>query len=541
MVSHASKENWRAWTADAVGRVRTDVGRVRATRLGGTVGTGSAAGSAVLAIDQGTTGTTALVVDRAGAVRGRGYAPVRQRYPQPGWVEHDARQIWQTVLAAARDALAAAGRPRLAAVGITNQRETTVVWDRATGKPVAPAIVWQCRRTAQRCDDLRAAGLEAFFQERTGLLLDAYFSGTKVAWVLEHVPGVRQRAEAGEVVFGTVDAWVLWNLTGGAVHATDASNASRTLLLDVATGSWSPDLLRTLAVPAAMLPEVAPSSAVLGETVACGSIAAGVPVAGVAGDQQAALFGQACFTPGLAKTTYGTGCFLLLNTGEQRVRSRNRLLTTIAWRLGREQPLCYALEGSVFTGGAVVQWLRDELGLIATAADSGPLAESVPDTGGVYLVPAFTGLGAPYWDQAARGTIVGLTRGTTRAHLVRAALEAIAHQVADVVEAMEADAGARLETMRVDGGAAANDFLLQFQADLLGRPVVRPANLETTATGAAALAGLATGFWSTPAEVAAAIQIDRRFEPRMPDADRARLRDGWKAAVARSRSSTIPP
>ncbi|MGH2352020.1 MAG: glycerol kinase GlpK, partial [Chloroflexota bacterium] len=466
----------------------------------------------------------------------RGYAAVQQRYPRPGWVEHDAQQIWQTVLDASAQALSSLGSRPPAAIGITNQRETTVVWDRHTGQPLGPAIVWQCRRTARRCDELRAAGLADLFADRTGLVLDAYFSGTKIEWLLEHVPGLRPRAEAGDALFGTIDAWLLWNLSGGAVHATDVSNAARTLVLDVDTGEWSADLLRVLNVPAAMLPRIAPSSAVLGETMPVGPFAGGLPIGGMAGDQQAALFGQGCYAPGEAKTTYGTGCFLLLNTGRQRSPSRHRLLSTVAWRLGETAPLEYALEGSVFTGGAVVQWLRDELGLVATAAETADLAGTVPDTCGVYLVPAFTGLGAPYWDQDARGAIVGLTRGVTRAHLVRAALEGIAHQVADVVQAMEDDAGTTLTQMNVDGGAAANDFLMQFQADLLGRPVVRPAILETTALGAAHLAGLATGFWPSREALVATRTVERRFDPSMSAAERDRLRAGWKAAVERARS-----
>ena len=492
------------------------------------------ADAVILAIDQGTTGTTALALNRAGDVVARGYARVQQYYPQPGWVEHDPLQLWQTVLDAAAEALHGAGSPAVHAIGITTQRETTIVWDRRTGQPAGPAIVWQCRRTARRCDELQAAGLAPLFQERTGLVLDAYFSGTKVQWLLEHVPGLREQATRGDALFGTVDSWLLWRLTGGRVHATDVSNASRTLLLDVDTGSWSPDLLRILGVPKAMLPRVVPSSGVIGETVAAGPIPAGVPVAGIAGDQQAALFGQACFQPGTAKTTYGTGCFLLLNTGGQRVHSRHRLLSTIAWQLGAGAPLTYALEGSVFTGGAAIQWLRDELGLIATAAETAQIAASVPDTAGVFFVPAFTGLGAPYWDPDARGLIAGLTRGTTRAHLVRAALEAIAHQVADVVEAMKQDAGTPLLEMKVDGGAAENDFLLQFQADLLGCPVVRPRLLETTAFGAGALAGLAIGFWPSTDALAGTWRADRRFEPVLPASQRAAQRAAWKEAVARA-------
>ncbi|HEX2036335.1 MAG TPA: glycerol kinase GlpK [Chloroflexota bacterium] len=494
----------------------------------------------VLSIDQGTTGTTVLVVDGGGTVLSRGYAPVTQHYPQPGWVEHDPRELWQTVLDASAQALALLPGARPAALGITNQRETTIVWDRRSGEPLAPAIVWQCRRTAARCDALRAAGLTESCARRTGLVLDAYFSATKVEWLLQHLPGLRQRAADGEALFGTVDSWLLWHLTGGAVHATDITNASRTLLLDVESGTWSPEMLELFGVPEAMLPRVVPSSGMVGETVATGAIPGGVPIAGVAGDQQAALFGQACYAPGEAKTTYGTGCFLLLNAGERRPHSRHQLLSTIAWQLGPAQPLVYALEGSVFNGGTVVQWLRDELGLIATAAESEALAASVPDSGGVSLVPAFTGLGAPYWDGEARGAILGLTRGTTRAHLVRAGLEGIAHQVADVVAAMEADAGTSLRQMNVDGGAAANDFLMQFQADLLGRPVVRPANLETTAFGAAYLAGLATGVWPGPQALQSTRRVERRFEPAMTESTRARLRAGWRAAVERVRSTTTP-
>ena len=490
----------------------------------------------ILAIDQGTTGTTVLLVDRGGAVIARGYAAVTQHYPRPGWVEHNPRQIWQTVLDAATQALAAGGHPPIAAIGITNQRETTVVWDRRTGKPVAPAIVWQCRRTAPMCRALQEMGLAALFEARTGLLLDAYFSGPKIAWLLEHVPGLRARAADGEVLFGTVDSWLLWQLTGGAVHATDVTNASRTLLLDIDAGKWSPELLATLGVPPQMVPCVVPTSGVAGETVSTGAIPAGVPVASLAGDQQAALFGQACFVAGAAKTTYGTGCFLLLNTGLDRARSFHRLLSTVAWEIGPAARLRYALEGSVFAGGAVVQWLRDELGLIATAGETVALAASVPDTQGVTFVPAFTGLGAPHWDPDARGTIVGLTRGAGRAHLVRAGLEAIAHQVADVVAAMEADAGAPLVEMKVDGGAAANDFLMQYQADLLGRPVLRPVNLETTALGAATLAGLAVGVWSGTDELAAHWRLDRRFEPGMSSADRRQHRETWQNAVERARS-----
>ena len=492
---------------------------------------------AVLAIDQGTTGTTALVLDEGGRIVGRGYSPVTQRYPQPGWVEHDAEQIWQTVLDAAAQALTAAHTTTPTAIGITNQRETTVVWDRHTGTPIAPAIVWQCRRTAARCDSLRAAGQAPTFQSQTGLVVDAYFSGTKIEWLLDNVPGARSRAEDGELRFGTIDSWLVSKLTGGAAHATDVTNASRTLLYDIHRGDWSAPLLELLRVPPSVLPTVVPSSGPIADTTSVGAIPAGVPIAGIAGDQQAALFGQAAFSSGSAKTTYGTGCFMLRNTGQAAVPSKNQLLTTVAWQLGAGQPLTYALEGSVFIGGAVVQWLRDELGLISTAAETAALAESVPNSAGVYVVPAFAGLGAPYWDQDARGAIVGLTRGAGRAHLVRASLEGIAHQVADVVEAMNADSGRPLAEMRVDGGAAANDFLMQFQADILGVPVRRPVNLETTAFGAAALAGLATGVWSSLDEIAATLAVERTFEPRMAESERARLRTGWKDAVRRTRAT----
>ena len=493
----------------------------------------------LLSIDQGTTGTTALVIDEGGRILSRGYSPVMQHYPQPAWVEHDATQIWHTVLEATSQALTAAHYPAPTAIGLTNQRETTVLWDRLTGEPLAPAIVWQCRRTATRCDELRAAGFAPLFQSHTGLVLDAYFSGTKIEWLLDRVPDARARAAAGELCAGTVDSWLVYKLTGGAAHVTDVTNASRTLLFDIHTGAWAERLLNELHVPAAILPRVVPSCGVIAQTSSLtdSAIPAGIPIAGIAGDQQAALFGQAAFTAGSAKTTYGTGCFLLLNTGTDAVRSRNQLLTTVAWQLGSEAPLTYALEGSVFIGGAVVQWLRDELQLIQSAAETAEIAASVPDSAGVYVVPAFAGLGAPYWDQEARGAVVGLTRGAGRAHLIRAALEGIAHQVADVVEAMDADSGSPLAEMRVDGGAAANDFLMQFQADILGTPVKRPVNLETTAFGAAALAGLATNVWSSLEEVASTLAVERTFEPRMSERERQRLRDGWKDAISRTRAT----
>jgi glycerol kinase len=494
-----------------------------------------AAARHVLALDQGTSGSTALVVDEEGRVRGRGYAELPQYYPEPGWVEHDPEEIWSTISAAAQQALRAArvDDDDVAAIGITNQRETTIVWDRTTGAPIHRAIVWQCRRTAPMCDRLRAEGFEASVRERTGLVLDAYFSGTKIRWLLDHVPGARERAEGGALAFGTVDSWLVWKLTGGQVHATDVTNASRTLCLDLHTTRWDDEMLRMLGVPRVILPEVRPSAGVFGETAKLGWLRAGVPISGIAGDQHAALFGQACYERGAAKNTYGTGCFALLNTGPAPVRSTHGLLTTTAWRIG--DTTTYALEGSVFVAGAALQWLRDGLGILEKAADSEALAASVPDTGGVYLVPAFVGLGAPYWDQYARGTIVGLTRGTTRAHLVRAALEAIAYQSRDVLDAMVADASLPLRALRVDGLAAGNDFLCQFQADLLDVPVERPAVLDTTALGAASLAGLGAGVWPSLEEVAAHCTIERVFEPSSDDAVREARYAGWRRAVERAR------
>jgi len=493
------------------------------------------AGRFLLALDQGTSGSTALVVDAEGVVRARGYAELPQHYPEPGWVEHDPEDIWATMAEAAAVALARAGigGREVAAVGITNQRETTVVWERATGAPIHRAIVWQCRRTAAVCERLRAEGLEATVRERTGLVLDAYFSGTKIAWLLDHVPGARARAGRGELAFGTVDTWLLWKLTGGRVHATDVSNASRTLCLNLATVDWDAPMCAMLDVPHEVLPVVVDSAGVCGETVDLGWLPAGVPIAGIAGDQQAALFGQACFTAGAAKNTYGTGCFALLNTGDRPVASHHGLLTTLAWRI--EGRTTYALEGAVFIAGAAVQWLRDGLGIIATAGETEALARSVGDTGGVYFVPAFVGLGAPYWDQRARGIIVGLTRGTTRAHLARAALEAIAYQSRDVLDAMAADAKASLGEVKVDGGAIANDFLCQFQADVLDATVARPAVIETTALGAAYLAGLGSGLWRSLDAVAERHAIDRHFTPSMDALARAEGYAGWRRAVERAR------
>ena len=488
----------------------------------------------ILALDQGTTGSRALVVDPDGLVRGSGYVELAQHYPRPGWVEHDPEQIWTTTIEAVARAIAHARITvsDIAAIGITNQRETAVVWDRKSGRPIHHAIVWQCRRTAPFCEQLRADGLEAEFRDRTGLVLDPYFSGTKIRWLLDEVPEARGRAERGELAFGTVDSWLLWRLTDGRVHATDVSNASRTLCFDIRTLQWSGSLCGQLGVPMAMLPEVRPSAGLFGET-AGGDLPAGIPVTGMAGDQQAALFGQACLEPGMAKNTYGTGCFVLLNTGERPVASERGLLTTVAWQL--DGTTTYALEGSVFVAGAVVQWLRDGLGIISRADESQALAESVPDTGGLYLVPAFTGLGAPYWDPYARGTIIGLTRNTTVSHVARAALDSMAFQTRDVLEAMQRDAGLKLDHLKVDGGAAANNLLLQFQADLLGVAVRRPVVAETTALGAAYLAGLAVGYWKDTDDVVRNWALDREFTPAMAPSVRGGLYGRWQKAVARSR------
>jgi glycerol kinase len=489
----------------------------------------------ILALDQGTTSSRAVLFDHAGrVVESRAYE-FTQHFPQPGWVEHDANEIWESQLRALRDTVEGAGIPygEIAAVGITNQRETAVVWDRATGEPIHHAIVWQSRQTVPICQELVGRGLEALFRERTGLVVDAYFSGTKVKWLLDVVPGARERAARGELAFGTIDAWLVYKLTGGRVHATEYSNASRTLLYDIRELRWDPDLLEALEIPAAILPEVRDSSGTFGETLPELTGGEALPIGGVAGDQQAALFGQTCFEPGRAKNTYGTGCFILMNTGTEARRSASGLLTTIAW--GQGGRVEYALEGSIFVAGAAVQWLRDQLGLIADASESEALARSVEDTGGVYLVPAFTGLGAPYWDPQARGTIVGLTRGSGRAHLVRAALESIAYQSRDVLQCFEKDTGLRAEALQVDGGATANDFLMQFQADVLGIPVRRPEVLETTALGAAYLAGLSVGFWADRADVEKNWREGRRFEPEMAPAQRDALYAGWVAAVERSR------
>jgi glycerol kinase len=491
----------------------------------------------VLALDQGTTSSRSILFDHDGNVVATAQREFAQHFPRSGWVEHDAEEIWATQAATIAEVLARAhATPAdLVAVGITNQRETTVLWDRATGRPVAPAIVWQDRRTADFCAQLKSDGHEPEVARRTGLLLDPYFSGTKLAWLLDEDPGLRARAERGELAFGTIDCWLAWKLSNGAEHVTDASNASRTLLLNLTTGEWDDDMLALLRIPRGVLPRVVPSMLRPGEVFArIGGRE--VPLGGIAGDQQAALFGQACFEPGMAKNTYGTGCFMLMNTGRDPLHSANRLLTTVAWQLDERH---YALEGSVFVGGAVVQWLRDGLGLIDRSADVEALAASVPDTGGVYLVPAFTGLGSPHWDAYARGTMVGLSRGTTRGHVARAALESIAFQSAEVLNAMQKDAGRPLVELRVDGGATANDLMMQFQADLLGVPVVRPVVTETTALGAAYLAGLSAGFWGSTDEVAANWKVDRRFEPAMArDEATARMRR-WSRAVERSRDWDI--
>ncbi len=488
----------------------------------------------ILSLDQGTTSSRAILFDRNGSIKAVSQQEFDQIFPKPGWVEHNAEQIWDTQLHVAQDVLTKGGctSSDIAGIGITNQRETTVVWNRKTGKPIANAIVWQDRRTASFCDELKDRGLAKVFQEKTGLVLDAYFSGTKVRWLLNNVEGARAAAEAGELAFGTIDSWLVWNLTDGQKHITDVSNASRTLLYNIHTGDWDDELLKILDVPRSMLPEVRSSSEVYGET-ANGLFDTSLPVSGIAGDQQAALFGQMCTQEGMVKNTYGTGCFMLMNTGEQAVASKNNLLTTVAWKIG--DTTHYALEGSIFIAGAVVQWLRDGLNIIDNAPEVEALAASVPDNGGIYIVPAFAGLGAPHWDQYARGIVAGITRGTTRAHFARAALEGIAYQVADVLDAMEADSGLSLAQMRVDGGAAANNLLMQFQADVLGVPVLRPKVLETTALGAAYLAGLAVGFWESQDEIATQWQIDQTYEPAMDKAEVNKLKAGWQKALKRSK------
>lgn len=497
-------------------------------------------GKLVLAIDQGTTGTTAILVDELLVVRGRATTEFPQHYPRPAWVEHQPEEIWASVQASVAVALRQAQIPasRIVAIGITNQRETTVVWERETSRPIHPAIVWQCRRTTDICRSLKDEGHEPMVKGKTGLVLDPYFSGTKLAWILDEVEGARERAGRGELAFGTIDSYLLWRLSGGAVHATDPSNASRTLLFDLRSGDWDDTLLELFRVPRSVLPVVRSSSEVYGVTSGLDFLPDGIPIAGIAGDQQAALFGQACFAPGEAKATYGTGAFVLMNTGETPIPSRHGLLTTVAWRLGpleEQRPLQYALEGAVFIAGAAVQWLRDELRIIGHAREVEDLARSVADTGGVMVVPAFAGLGAPYWDPEARGAILGLTRGSGRGHIARATLEGIAHQVADVVLAMAADAAFPAATLKVDGGAASNDLLMQIQADFIGAEVSRPSFLETTAFGAAFLAGLAVGLFESPDAIGARWREQARFSPGLDEGARKQCRAAWDKAVARLR------
>ncbi len=486
----------------------------------------------ILALDQGTTSSRAILFNHDGGIVATAQKEFQQIFPKPGWVEHDGQEIWATQAGVASEVLhkARAKAADVAAIGITNQRETTVVWDRKTGKPICNAIVWQDRRTASICDKLRAQKLDKLIQRKTGLIVDAYFSATKVQWILQNVKGAKARAAKGELAFGTIDSWLLWNLTGGKVHATDVSNASRTMLYDIRKGIWDDELLKIFGVPRSMLPEVRDSSGEFGTTSLLGG---SIPIAGIAGDQQSALFGQICTKPGMVKNTYGTGCFMLMNTGTKPINSKNKLLTTVAWRInGRTE---YALEGSVFIAGAAIQWLRDGLGIIRQSADVEALAASVPDTGGVYLVPAFAGLGAPHWDAYARGTLLGLTRGTTAAHIARATLEGIALQVMDILKAMEADAGIKLKELRVDGGASVNNLLMQLQCDLLGVPVVRPKVNETTALGAACLAGLAVGYWKNLADIAKHWQVDRKFKPSMKAAARTQITQGWNRALGRAK------
>ncbi len=484
----------------------------------------------IMALDAGTTSNRCILFDKAGTMCSVEQKEFTQHFPQPGWVEHDAQEIWSTQLEVAQRAMANVGASAadIAAIGITNQRETTIVWDKATGEPVCPAIVWQCRRTSAYCDFLKAKGLTESFREKTGLVIDSYFSGTKLHWILENIPGARARAKRGELLFGTVETWLIWKLTGGQAHVTDYSNASRTMLFNIHSLCWDPDILRELDIPAQMLPKVMPSSCLYGHTLAQ-YFGAPIPIAGAAGDQQAALFGQTCFVPGEAKNTYGTGCFMLMNTGDVPVHSKNGLVTTIAW--GLEGKVEYALEGSIFVAGAAIQWLRDELQFLESAADSEYMAKKVPDTNGCYVVPAFTGLGAPHWDQYARGAVVGLTRGVNKYHMIRATLDSLCYQVNDVLQAMKADSGIALASLKVDGGAAANNYILQTQADLIDAPVLRPRCVETTAMGAAYLAGLAVGYWSSKEEIRKNWSVDRTFTPNLPEAEREKRLKGWNKAV----------
>lgn len=487
----------------------------------------------IMAIDAGTTSNRAVLFDREGNIRSMAQKEFTQHFPKPGWVEHDAVEIWDTVLSVCREALDGAQVPagQIAAIGITNQRETTIVWDAATGEPIYNAIVWQCRRTAGYCDSLIQKGLTETFRKKTGLQIDAYFSATKLAWILDNVPGAKERAQNGELLFGTVETWIIWNLTKGKVHVTDYSNASRTMLFNIQTLEWDKEILDELGIPECMLPTPVPNSRIYGETEE-GYFGVSIPIAGAAGDQQAALFGQTCFEEGMAKNTYGTGCFLLMNTGDKPVYSDNGLVTTIAW--GLDACITYALEGSIFVAGAAIQWLRDEMNLIGTAAESEEMAGKVPDTNGCYVVPAFTGLGAPYWDQYARGTIVGLTRGVNKYHVIRAALESIAYSSCEVLAAMEADSKVRLSSLRVDGGACANDLLMQTQADMINASVERPACIESTALGAAYLAGLAVGYWKDKEDVRTNRRIEKVFTPKITQDERTRRLKGWKKAVSRA-------
>ena len=487
----------------------------------------------ILALDQGTTSSRAIVFDHSGNAVSVAQKEFTQYFPKPGWVEHDPMEIWSSQIGVAQEAISALrlSRDEIAAIGITNQRETTIVWDAATGEPVHNAIVWQDRRTAEYCDSLKEKGLTRMIREKTGLIIDAYFSGTKIRWILENVPGARERAEKGELRFGTVDSWLVWNLTGGKVHVTDVSNASRTMLFNINTLQWDQELLDLLDIPISMMPQVRSSSEVYGKT--SGDVfAEGVPVAGMAGDQQAALFGQMCTEPGSVKNTYGTGCFMLMNTGTEPIMSKNNLLTTIAWKIG--DTVNYALEGSIFVGGSVVQWLRDGLGIIKSSSEVEELAMTVPDNGGVYFVPALTGMGAPWWDQYAKGGIHGITRGTTAGHIARAALEGIAFQTMDIVGAMEKDAGVRLSELKVDGGASRDNLLMQFQADILGADVIRPQVTETTAKGACYLAGLAVGFWDSVAEIKSQWLAERVFHPEAPEGKVNALKEGWSDAIRRT-------
>lgn len=484
----------------------------------------------ILALDQGTTSSRAMLFDKNGSIKSVAQKEFRQIYPKPGWVEHDAQEIWSTQAGVAAEAVASAGvnGKALSGIGITNQRETTVVWDRNTGKPVYNAIVWQDRRTSEYCDQLKSEGHADIIQEKTGLVLDAYFSGTKVKWILDNVDGVRERAEKGELAFGTIDSWLIWNFTQGEIHITDVTNASRTLLFNINTMDWDDDILKLMDIPKSLLPEVKQSSEIYGHTKTT-IFASKVPIAGIAGDQQAALFGQMCTKPGMVKNTYGTGCFMLMNIGDKPIKSENNLLTTVAWKINGKTE--YALEGSVFIAGAVVQWLRDELGIIQESKDIEYFANKVEDSDGVYLVPAFAGLGAPHWNQYARGTMVGITRGTNRAHIARAAQDSIAYQVYDILNAMNADSGIDIKELRVDGGATVNDSLMQFQGDLLQVPVIRPSITETTALGAAYLAGLAVGYWDDIEDIRKQWKVDKQFEPSMEPNKVAELTKGWKRAV----------